>query len=543
MARGYWRDDEKTNASFIRHPVTGERLYRTGDLGRYLPDGNIEFLGREDFQVKVHGHRIELGEIEAHLLDLDDVENCAVIVREDRPGDRRLVGYAVAGDGSEPDTASMRERLRTKIPGYMVPSTIMLVDRLPLSPNGKVDRKALPAPPMNINEADMAASAPRDTVELGLIGLWESLLETHPIGIHDNFFDLGGSSLLAVRLFAQIEAGFGRKIPLSALFKSPTVASLAALLREEGGKSRWTSLVPVRSKGTRPNLFFVHGHMGNALFYRDLAVQLGPDQPFYAFQARGLTGEEAHHTIPDMARDYIEEMRSVQPHGPYFIGGYCFGGRVALEMAQQLLAAGEEVSMLAVMALYEHGRSADASALERLLNAFTTSEPFGDRVRFHMDQLRGLGVMQKLAYVAQRGRYASLNVGARLKQAAWLALYRYYMRKDGRLPRGLQDVPAIDLTAALVYQSEYFPGRMTFLLHGDVPEDFAPDPQAGWLDYRADDFDVHVVLRGNEDMMKHPFAGQLAEILTDCVDRAIAGEAVSAAPPSTGQAKVARLTV
>lgn len=531
LARGYWRDEQKTAASFLVHPTTGERLYSTGDLGRYLPDGNIEFLGREDFQVKVHGHRIELGEIEYHLLECAGVENCTVTVREDKPGEKRLVGYVVAKPGVDLEAADLRERLRSKVPGYMVPSTIVSLDRLPLSPNGKVNRKALPAPTSGGAETVGGAAGPRDPVELRLTQLWEELLETRPIGIQDNFFDLGGSSLLAVRLFAQIETRFGKKIPLSALFRTPTIESLASLLREDTEPAVWTSLVPVRTSGSRPALFFVHGHMGNALFYRDLAARLGPDQPFYAFQARGLTGREAHHTIEEMARDYIEEMRTVQPRGPYYIGGYCFGGRVALEMAQQLRARGEEVSLLAVLALYEPPKppAASLSPWQRLLNAFTTNEPFGERVQFHFARFRRLGPGTRLAYLMERTRNASANAGGRLKQAAWLAIYRYYTRAGQRLPRRLQKVPALDLTAALVYRSRYYPGRVTFLLHGEVPQDFSPNPQSGWLGYRADEFEVHVVLRTKEDMFKEPFAAGLAETLAACVDRACTARTLSPA--------------
>lgn len=530
LAKGYWRDAEKTGASFITHPVTGERLYRTGDLGRYMPDGNIEFLGREDFQVKVHGHRIELGEIEVHLLDCEGVDNCAVIVREDKPGEKRLVAYATAKPGNQLNSNELREYLRERIPAYMVPSTIMSLDRLPLSGNGKVDRKALPEPLDNADDNDVTPAAPRDPVELGLTRLWEDLLETRPVGIHDNFFDLGGSSLLAVRLFAQIEARFDKKIPLSVLFKSPTVASLAAVLRDAANATSWTSLVPVRVSGVRPPFFFVHGHWGNALLYRDLAKRLDEDQPFYAFQARGLTGEEAHHTIEEMARDYVEEMRSVQAKGPYYIGGYCFGGRVALEMAQQLRAAGEDVAMLVVMALFETGKAADASGLQRWFNAFTTGEPFNDRLKFHVARLRRLSPRKQLIYLTNRARFAAFNLGTRVKRAMWLSAYRYFMHRHGRLPRRLQNVSELDLTAALVYQTRYYPGCITFLLQGEVPADFSPDPQAGWLGYRADDFEVHIVVPKQEDMimMREPYVADLARILADCAARA---GSVSPLPP------------
>ncbi|MBW8879725.1 MAG: AMP-binding protein, partial [Acidobacteria bacterium] len=236
LARGYWRDEEKTRASFVSHPRTGEGLYRTGDLGRYLPDGTIEFLGREDFQVKIQGHRIELGEIEAVLLQHPSVETAVVLAVGERRAGRRLVGYVVARE--ETSSAELREFLGEKLPAYMVPATLVRLESLPLTSNGKVDRVALAEMAAGEEEGMLAAgfAAPRTPVEDRLAGLWSELLGAERVGIHDSFFDLGGNSLVAIRMITRLREMFGVEMPLRALFGAPTVAELGAVLhglREE----------------------------------------------------------------------------------------------------------------------------------------------------------------------------------------------------------------------------------------------------------------------------------------------------------------------
>jgi pyochelin synthetase len=303
LARGYWRDAEKTSASFIHQEGSGQRLYRTGDWGRYLPDGNIEFLGREDSQVKVQGYRIELGEIEAKLVEHQAVEHCVVVVREDIPGEKRLVGYVVARPSTPVDTAGLREFLRARLPEYMVPATFVFLDQFPLTANGKVNRKALPAAARaQVETNDRSPVGPQDVLELKLTGLWEKILNVHPIHPRDNFFDLGGNSLLAVRLFSELRKQTGRVLALSTLFQAPTVEKLAALLRTEGWAPSWSSLVPIRAGGSRPPFYCVHGAGGNVLLFHDLARSLGPDYPFYGVQAHGMDGTRDYlKTVEQMA--------------------------------------------------------------------------------------------------------------------------------------------------------------------------------------------------------------------------------------------------
>ena len=525
LAKGYWRDEQKTKDSFFEHPVTGERLYRTGDLGRYLPDGNIEFLGREDFQVKVNGYRIELGEIEVRLQEHMGVENCVVTVREDTPGQRRLVAYVVLKPGVQLEAADLRESLQVKLPDYMVPSAFVFLERFPLSPNGKVDRKALPAPARAGVEADPELAAPRDALELQLIELWEKVLGVHAVGRQDNFFDLGGSSMMAVRLFAQIEKSFGRKIPLAALFKTPTIAQLADILRGDKQAAPWSCLVPFRTAGTHPPLFCIHGHTGEVLFYRHFANRLGAEQPFYALQARGIIGGEAHSTIEEMAGYYIRDIRSVQAHGPYFVAGYCFGGRVAFEIAQQLRDLGEEVALVAVFDTYFPSYSTTNSLrrLHRQLNARAViGATLAERIRIHTDKLKSLDTKGKLAHISHLGSRTLASAGVWMKQRMWQAAYNYYTWRGRSVPGRLQNVPDLNLQAAVRHDPKAYPDRITLLVSGPLPEGYYPDPKWGWRGLRASEFDIRVVPGEEDGMFREPFVVGVAEVLASCVREACA---------------------
>ncbi|HYG64529.1 MAG TPA: amino acid adenylation domain-containing protein, partial [Thermoanaerobaculia bacterium] len=348
LARGYWRDEERTRAAFLIHPETGERLYRTGDLGRRLPDGTLEFLGREDLQVKVQGYRIELGEIEAALLAHPGVRGAVAAAVGPRRGAKRLVAYVVpVADGL--DLEELRGFLAAKLPSYMVPAALALLDELPLTANGKVDRQALPDPERTRPHRE--AVPPRDELEETLARIWSDVLGDTlagaPVSVHDDFFELGGHSLLAVRLMGRIQAELGRELPLSALFGAPTVEALAGLLRQEPETpaSGRRALVEVRPGGAGLPFFCVHPVGGNVLCYRDLARELGTGQPFFALQ----TPDPAPSTVEEMAAAYLAEVRQVQPRGPYRLGGWSMGGVVAYEMARQLECAGEEVELLAMI--------------------------------------------------------------------------------------------------------------------------------------------------------------------------------------------------
>ncbi|MFB1485352.1 amino acid adenylation domain-containing protein, partial [Corallococcus sp. RDP092CA] len=375
LGRGYLGRPELTAQRFIPDPFSrrpGARLYRSGDLARWRPNGTLEYLGRADFQVKVRGFRIELGEIEAGLLSHPSVREAVALVREDVPGDKRLVAYLVGAPGQAVAGAQeLREQLRRTLPEYMVPAAFVTLDALPLTSNGKVDRRALPAPDTTRTEASTRVVA-RTPLQLQLVRIWEETLGVSPIGIRDDFFDLGGHSMLAVQLMGRIQQATGRNLPLASLFQASTVEQLAALLEQEA--RAWSPLVALKPEGTRPPLFCVHPAGGGVLCYVDLARELDADQPCYGLQARGTEGEEPLGTVAEMAALYLASVRQVQPHGPYHLAGWSLGGIIAFEMARQLRAEGEEVALLASIDAYTVQHMVPDKQPEQVLEEMLTSE-------------------------------------------------------------------------------------------------------------------------------------------------------------------------
>ncbi|MFI5583385.1 amino acid adenylation domain-containing protein, partial [Streptomyces sp. NPDC051822] len=368
LARGYLNDEAKTRAAFLHHPDTGERLYRTGDLGRFLPDGSIEFLGRQDSQVKIQGYRIELGEVEAALTQCEGIRCAAVVAAGEQHGPKRLIAYVVLDEGREDTERQITEALRQVVPQHLVPQRVLVLDELPLSDNGKVNRAALPAPD-EIAVEGAGFVAPRDDVERRLAEIWAEFFGVTEIGVTASFFELGGDSLLAVRLMSRIARGLGRSLPLSSLFARPTIELLAQAVRDTGvGEEGRGALVPVRTTGSRTPLVFVHPVGGDVLCYAELAELLGAEQPFYALQ---LPDVELG-SVEDMAAHYAEAVREALPDGPYRLGGWSMGGVIALEMAARLTAAGADVELLAVIDLIERPGPAEGAPVsdEVLLSWF-----------------------------------------------------------------------------------------------------------------------------------------------------------------------------
>jgi amino acid adenylation domain-containing protein len=347
LALGYRGDPGLTAAKFVTlaAPI-GERAYLTGDMVRWRPDGLLEFLGRTDNQVKVRGFRVGLEELESAITGHPRVTAAGVRCDPDASGETSLIGY-VAGDGfGEADIPALRAFLSERLPAYMVPSRFAVLPALPMTPNGKVDRKRLPKiDPVGAPDA----TEPRDGLERTLAEIWSEVLGVERPGVHDNFFDLGGHSLLASLLMAKIKARLERDLPLALLFQSPTIATLADTLRSLEAPS-FSHLVPLKTGGERRPLFIVHGVYGNVLQLKGLAARLDAGRSIYALQARGADPAQApHETIDEMAMAYLAAVRSAQPAGPYALAGYSFGGLIAYEMARRLRAEGEAVDVLAML--------------------------------------------------------------------------------------------------------------------------------------------------------------------------------------------------
>jgi acyl carrier protein len=352
LARGYHQRPDLTAERFVPNPLSSEpgaRFYRTGDLARYCVDGAIEYLGRIDYQVKLRGFRIELVEVEAVLLQQPTIQQAITLVYKDVSGNQFLVAYLIS-NGESLSNETLRTALKEVLPDYMVPTAFVYIDAFPLTPSGKVQRQALPAPDMSRAMTENESYVePTEIMHYQLLNIWEELYTARPIGIRDNFFHLGGHSLLAARLIARIEQVFGKKISLSALFAGPTIEDLTRVLQEQIQASPRSPLIPVQITGSKKPFFFLHGDWtGGAYYCFTLARQAGPDQPFYVLEPFVFDDQEIP-TIESLAASYLKLIRSVQPEGPYNLGGYCNGGVIAYEIAQQLQKQGEQVDFLVLV--------------------------------------------------------------------------------------------------------------------------------------------------------------------------------------------------
>jgi amino acid adenylation domain-containing protein len=511
LARGYLNRQDLTNERFVPNPFTadgGSCLYRTGDMARWLPTRDIEYLGRCDQQVKVRGFRIELSEIESILCQHPSVRMSTVVVREDAPGEKRLVAYVVAssGDSTKQD---IKEYLRRKLPQYMVPALFVFLDRLPLTANGKIDRKALPSPSgVTTTDADSDGFLQTET-ERKLAKLWQRYLVVGQVGPQDNFFDLGGDSLLAVRLFSAIEKELmGKHLPLVSLFKAPTLRELARLM--DGGflEAGWRSLVSIKSEGSLPPFYCVHGIGGNILEFEHFSRYIEADQPLFGIQAQGLDGKSArHHRVEDMATHYLKEIRQFQPQGPYYLGGSSFGGLVAYEMAQQLLRLGETVGILVMFDTWapDHPRYLPkTTALQRRLNLLRF------QFELHLSNLRVSHGPGRRQYVkAKAGRLYS-----RLRQR-WIG----WNRKVREIfhPKATRAVRQSGFEALQTYVPSTYPGKVTLLRAMEQPRGIEEDYTNGWAGMALGGVEVYDVAGHHGSMMREPRARGSVEKLTHCL--------------------------
>lgn len=499
VARGYLNRPELTAEKFLPNrfsSAAGSRLYRTGDRARYLRDGRIQFIGRIDDQVKIRGYRVELEEIETRLAQHPDVRDCAISVSAQGGRGKEIVAYLVLETEKQTTTDELRNFLRTQLPEYMIPAAFIVLDALPLTRNGKIDRRALPQLDQSRSQSQAIYVAPRDHLEKQLANVWQKVLAVEEVGIRDNFFDLGGHSLLAARLFAQIENRFGTKLPLATLFQAPTIERLVQVLHETESSRLWPSLVAIQPLGSKPRLFCVHAGGANVLIYRPLARHLGMDQPVYALQARGLDGQSEPFTrVAEMAEHYIKEMRSLQPGGPYHLLGASFGGLVAFEMAQQLLAQGQQVALLAM--------------LNTNCPVYTPLQ----KLRCHVGHFKQRGFREHsskvLRAIATRVWRVSRKDNTGLTDRELTKILETREDKDDPLIKTVVGI----LEASQTYVPDrIYPGKILFFWARDAEVDFE-DNRTAWRKLAAGGFELHEIPGDHGTMREEPNIAVLVEKL------------------------------
>jgi thioesterase domain-containing protein/acyl carrier protein len=497
--RGYLNRPELTAERFIASPfVAGERLYRTGDLGRFRADGTIEFLGRNDFQVKIWGFRIELGEIEARLAEHPGVREAIVLAREDAPVDKRLVAYITPrADTPPPEAETLRTHLSASLPDYMVPAAYVRLETLPLTANGKLDRQALPAPDMRAFGA-RGYEPPVGDVEERLARIVADLLRLERVGRHESFFDLGGHSLLAIRLLSGIGATFKTNLPLSTVFHSPTIAALAQLLQTQTAPPKWFSLIPIQQGHSRPPLFCIE--ITGVEFFE----VIGADQPVYnlRFGVGSLPGSVLRlPMIEALATHYIEELRLVQPKGPYFLIDYSWGGLIAYEMAQQLTASGEAVELVGLVDTYL---------------PVTVKHSFGGRAARIMSYSPSI-FLERLKYKARTRLTRELM---RYNTKLALRKRRYgptYYRPDSF------DVETI-YTVMRAYRRRPYSGRVILFKATEtsaLPYGFHESPEIEWKRLIGHGLEIERLPCDHAAIMKNPYVAQIAHRARAAIDTAV----------------------
>ena len=491
VAAGYLNRPELSAERFLPDPFRDEpggRLYRTGDTVRLRSSGDLEYLGRGDHQVKLRGFRIELGEIESALAGVRGVGQAVVLLREDRPGDPRLVAYVACDREATPDDGEIRAHLRRTLPEYMVPAAFVRLQRMPLTPNNKIDRRALPAPDVSGVDVPTTRSGERPSTPFGrrLYEIWGELLARRDITPSDDFFDIGGHSLLAVRLMAEIEKVFGIRLPLATLIRAPTLDRLAAVL-EEGNPPPPSRVVALQEIGPLPPVFLVTPFRGDALMFRDLGRSIGHDRPLYALQPPSLTGPYSGATIETAASEMVGWIEGIQPRGPYNLAGYCIGGQIAFEVACQLQARGKEVAFLGLVDSVRHG--APGTWRHFVVPAGVAPGP--------LDRIAGI------AFRLTDGR----RVASRIRRDSWRAFLKATLRvcriTGLRQPSYLRSDEELEVLIAELHRPRRFAGSLVLFRREErTSTDRRPDVW-GWAGLASRGI-LTVEVPGDHISMLHP---------------------------------------
>jgi len=510
----YTGNPVETAQRFLPSPFgeeTGARFYRTCDLARWRDDGRIEFRGEVGKRIAINGQIVDLSELEIELLKIPVLREVALKKWEDALGDSHLVAYFVADQQSLPGVEELLKLVRQTLSRRTIPDLFVRLDSLPVAPNGNVDHEALPSPDEVGTRLEIPYVVPCDELQLRLKQIWEALFGIRPIEITDNFFDLGGHSLLAVRMMIEIRKEFGRELPLSTLLQMGTIERLADVLRSTLEPESWSPLVGLQTAGSRLPLFCVHGMGGEVLCYSELSRCLGPDQPFYALQSESWLSDEASDwRLEEMAAHYVEALREVQPEGPYCIAGWSFGGLVALEMAQQLYAAGEPIALLGIL----------DTNLEAHLDAREGKNP--DQAE--EEALTGWDSAEIIMRFARRNCSVSVD---QLRQQGSLEQQLAYAIEYGVLPPGLDIQTGLryaragmsNTRAKNMYVPQPYPGKVTLFRakRGHILN--SSDATLGWKRIALGGIEVRDIAGEHNVIVDHPYVQTLARELGDCMDQ------------------------
>ena len=506
LAIGYLNRPDLTAEKFVPNPFeTGEsaRLYKTGDIVRYRPDGLLEFIGRRDGQVKIRGFRIEVGEVESVLGQHPEVKGVVVNACPDPLGAtadaKQLAAYVIPQEGTQATLASLRTFLKGKLPDYMLPTALVLMETFPLNTSGKVDRKSLPLPETAQATRANQMVEPRDMLEQQLRTIWEDVLGIRPISVKDNFFDLGGHSLVAVRLMARVKEKLNQDFQLVTLFQDPTIEGLAAALRRTLPGADETLLVPLQPLGSKPPLFFIHPSGGSVHWYLELAFALGQDQPFYAIQAVGLEGQRPLQTrVEAMAATYIEAIKTIRPEGPYLIGSWSLGVIIAYEIARQLTAQGDEVGFVGLL---DQGPAMPYAKPED--DAAYLVQVFGEHLALDVEELRRLSPHEQVQRVLEIAR-----------QANWI-----YPDVTFEQFSHFVNLMRTHADAWRAYEAHPFPGRVVLFRAAEQARPVDATPDLGWARLALGGVEIREVPGDHLSMIHDPHVQILAEQIAQSIEQ------------------------
>jgi amino acid adenylation domain-containing protein len=479
VARGYLNRPELTGERFLANPLPGEpsaRIYRTGDLARYASWGGLEYLGRADNQIKIHGVRVEPGEIEMPICQFPGMRQALVVAREDVPGEKHLVAYVIAEQPGRFHPSEMRGFLRAKLPEHLIPSHFVLLSEFPLTLNGKIDRKALPVPTAPVGKSVAVADGPRDDIEYQLVTIWEQVLRLKPIGLNDNFFDLGGHSLLAARLISRIGQALSADLPIASFLDAPTIAQQAELIRlhKDGGAAKGDpSQFPMNRNGNnKPSDSIPLFYLGGDPTFRPLSQRLRELHEFHSLgmQASILRSLQGTPSLERIARHFVQAIRQRRPNGPYMLGGWCAHGLLALETAQQLREEGEDVALVVMLETVNPRRLDERAAW---VHWATRMQLKFNLLEFEYAYIRTLGREQARDYVLGR---------LQRKLSGFERSFRGNSQTRERQHEDLEQRNLLEVlyAAAGNYCPRSYDGRVALVSSRRKPLGFPKDRSLGW---------------------------------------------------------------